>query len=507
MMTANLETRCSGYKSNAINLAILVFIASLLGIYLIATTVLISKDGVFYVERAQEFSSEPLNIVKAHPPGYPFLIFVAHKFVSLFSKNTSLYSWIYSAQSVSLLCRVLALVPLYFIGKLLVGSRSSLWALVILILLPYPAKYGSDTLRDWPHILFLAAGFLFLLLGAKQGRWWMFGVVGLAAGLGHVIRIECAQLVIYGVLWLLIGLLLPRRGMNRPKLVCALFFLMVGFTVPTAPYMKARGKIMPRKLDQLITSSGRVQSEEIQGSKIDCRDNVYTAEGIPIDIAKAIGELFEGISNNLMHFFMLPLLLGIHLRFRKQSAATDVERFFIPVFIVFNIIMMVVLYSNWKYISRRHCLPLVVFTVFYVPIGLRALSEWLAVKFSKRRSENDRKPRLWFFVLVITGLAICTPKLLRPIHADKKAYKAAAQWLEENTRENDLIAVFDKRISFYAQRKSLVFDKNIPMGAQYVVAVVKDEDENPDAGTAVRKELFLWIDRKKTKKIVIYKVL
>ncbi|MDH4238789.1 MAG: glycosyltransferase family 39 protein [Phycisphaerae bacterium] len=507
-MAVKLEARCGEYKSDAINLAILVFVTSLLGVYLIATAVLISKDGVFYIERAQKLSSEPINIIKAHPPGYPFLIFAAHKFVSLFSKNTSLYSWIYSAHGVNLLCRVLALVPLYFIGKLLVGSRNSFWALLILILLPYPAEYGSDALRDWPYILFLATGFLFLLWGAEQGKWVMFGLVGLAGGLGHIVRPECAQLVLYGILWLLIGLFLPRRNMNRPKLVYALFILLFGFAVPTAPYLKVRGRILPRKLYQLINSSDREQTEENQDSKVDCRDNVYTAESIPINVVKAIGELFEGISNNLMHFFILPLLLGIHLRFRKQAVATDAERFFIPVFIVFNIIMMVVLYSNWKYISRRHCLPLVVFTVFYVPIGLQILADWLTVRFSKDRFDNNQRLRVWFFVLVITGLAICTPKLLRPIHADKKAYKAAAQWLKENTQKNDLIAVFDKRISFYAERKGLVFDKNIPMGAQYAVAVMKNEDENPDADTAVQKELSLWIDQnKKTKKIVIYRVL
>ena len=153
-------------------------------------------------------------------------------------------------------------------------------------------------------------------------------------------------------------------------------------------------------------------------------------------------------------------------------------------------------------------MPLVVFTIFYVPVGLHIISDWLAFRFSKGQLGKCQKSQLWFFVLIITGLAICTPKLLRPIRADKKAYKVAAQWLKENTPENDLIAVSDERISFYAERKRLVYDRNIPMGAQYAVTVVKNEDEKLDANKDVRKELSLWIDQnKKTKKIVIYKVL
>lgn len=507
-MAAKLEAKCRGYKSDAINLAILVFITSLLGVYLIAKTVLISKDGVFYIEQAQKLSSDPIKIIEANPPGYAFLIFLAHKFVSLFSDSTSVCTWIYSAQSVNLLCRVLALVPLYFIGRLLVCSRNSFWALLILILLPYPAEYGSDVLRDWPHILFLATGFLILLWGAKQGKLWMFGVVGLTAGFGHIIRPECVQLMLYGVLWLLIGLFQSKRSMSRRNIVCALFILLVGFTIPIAPYMKVRGKILPGKLKALIVSSCRLQTEQNQDSKIDSRNNVYTEESLPINAVKAIGKLIGEISSNLMHFYLPALLVGIYFRFRRRSYATYVERFFVPAFIVFNVITMILLYCNWGYISRRHCLPLVVFTVFYVPVGLRVLSGWLAIKFSRGRLGNGRKPQLWFFVLVITGLAIYTPKLLRPIHADKKAYKAAAQWLKENTQENDLIAVSDKRISFYAERKGLVYDRNIPMGAHYAVTVVKNEDEKLEANKEVRKELSLWIDQhKKMKKIVIYKVL
>ena len=124
-MIAKLESNSKEYKDDLINLLILISIAAIIGIYLIITTVLISKDGVFYIERAQQLASDPIKIIKAHPPGYPFMILMAHKVVSLFSNSTSNQIWIYSAQSVNLLCRILALIPLYFIGKILVGSRNS----------------------------------------------------------------------------------------------------------------------------------------------------------------------------------------------------------------------------------------------------------------------------------------------------------------------------------------------------------------------------------------------
>ncbi len=158
-------------KQDLVHIAILLVIALGIGVYLLATTILIAKDGVYYIERAQKLSSDPVGIIKGHPPGYPFLIFIAHKLVTLFSDNSSVFTWIYTAQSITLLCRLFAIIPLYFIGKLLVGSRRSFWGLLILIMLPFPAEFGSDVIREWPHILFLSTGLLFLIWGSRFGKW------------------------------------------------------------------------------------------------------------------------------------------------------------------------------------------------------------------------------------------------------------------------------------------------------------------------------------------------
>ena len=507
-MVVNKDTTWLVEKHDFIHITILLAIALGIGVYLIATTVLISKDGVCYIEQAQELSSHPIGVIKAHPPGYPFLIFVTHKFVGLFSNSSSVYSWIYSAQSVTLLCRLIALIPLYFIGKLLVGEKRSFWAILVLIMLPYPAEFGSDALRDWPHILFLATGFLFLLLGAAQVKWWMFGVAGLAAGLGHIIRPECAQLVIYGALWLLIRLLLPNRNLSRIRVVFALLILLIGFVIPAAPYMKVRERIMPLRLKALVGSSSEPQSQRLLEADIDSHNDLYATASLTGSMAKAIDALIEGISENLLYFFVLPLLVGVCLRFRRRFAATDTEKFFVPAFVVFNIIALVLLYYTDNYISRRHTLPLVLFTIFYVPSGLQALGDWLGRGIYKGRLPAKKNSQQWFLILLAIGFAVCLPKLLRPVGADKRGFRTAAKWLKDNTSREDTVAVPDKRISFYAERKGLIYDKNIPEGVKYVVKIVKSEDEELDVGISVRRGLSLWVDqRKKAKRIVIYKIL
>ena len=494
-------------RQDLIRLAILLVIALGIGVYLVSTTVVISKDGVFYIQQAMRISSEPQKVIKGLPFGYPFLIFAAHKLAASLSGGSSLFTWIYSAQSITLLCRLLSLIPLYFIGKLLVGSKRSFWAILILIILPYPAEFVSDILREWPHILFLASGFLLLMLGAKQGKWWLFGVTGFVAGLGHMIRPECAQLLIYGALWIFIRLFSPKPSMSRPKLLCALSVLLIGFAIPAAPYMTARGQYLPAKLKVLISSALQEYSEEIREPGTNSGNKIYTASGVPGKIANAFGELGGAMSEDLMYFFVPALLIGIYFRFRKQSSAVEIERFFVPAFVTLNVVMLIALYYSWGYISRRHCMPLVVFTIFYVPIGLEVSAGWLAGRFSKSTPASDQDRQRWFFILLITGIVICMPKLLRLSGSDKQGYRTAAAWLRENTAQDDLIASPDSRITFYAERKAIIYETTPSRKTEYAVAIVKDENEVPDFVDNAQKQYSVWEnERRKNKKLVIYKM-
>jgi len=489
MAVVEKERKSMWSKSDAINLLILISIASLLGVYLISTAVLISKDGVFYIERAQQFPSNPVGIIKAHPPGYPFLIFIAHKFAGLFSNSSSAQSWIYSAQSITLLCRLLALTALYFIGKILVGSRKSFWAVFILIILPYPARFGSDVLRDWPYILFLGAGFLSLLLGAKQSKWWMFGVTGLVAGFGHIVRPECVQLVIYGVLWLLIILFRPRCNMSRTKALCGLLALLAIFSICAFPYVKIRGRVLPAQLEEMLDFPRRVQPDKPAADSFDYSNNIYKAGSILGNTVKAIGELFKEVSENLMYFFMPVLLIGLYIRFQKKRLLTEPEGFFEVVFLLFNILMLILLHFDRGYISGRHCLALVILLAFYLPGGLEVLAALLEKKhpLNKQKESKPAGIRLnWFWILVFTGTVICLPKLLTPLRIEKQAYRAAAQWIKENSNSEDVVLSPDHRINFYAERKMGEFSGgDIPNDVKYIVKKFKRQEEVLSYGSKI----------------------
>ncbi len=488
-MSASEHTEERGVNKDLRYISILVAIALVIGVYLIVTTVLIAKDGVGYIERAQQLQTNPLTAIKRHPPGYPFLILAAHKLSSIFTHDNSNQAWIYSAQSVTLLCRLLALIPLYFIGRQFVGSKQSFWAMLILIILPYPAQMGSDVIRQWPYLLFLASGLLALLYGARSSKWWLFAVAGIIAGLGHTIRPECAQIVLFGFAWLLFRFWRPVTDFGRLRCVLAILVMTAGLGAVVSPYMTIRNQVLPEKLYDMVTfnesSEANVNNESDQLCITAFAGDRYL---------RGIGKLSDRICQHLMYFFVPPLLIGLYLRFRKVTDVNSIERVLILGLAGLYILMMMLLYRDYDYISRRHCLPLVVFTIFYLPEGIKAMAQWWCDKTKKNSISDVRRMTVILFAI---GMGICLPKLLGN-KSRKTGYVAAAKWINSNTAENAVVVTPDPRISFYADRKGMR-PKNVMdlLGEYYLVEIVEDEKLDANA--------FFWVDEeRKKKRIVVY---
>ncbi len=493
-------------SKDIIHISILLVIALCLGVYLISTTVIIAKDGVTFIEYAKNLTVSPIRTMLGQDqhPGYPFLILTSHRIANLAYEGPSTWSWIYSAQIVALIFRLLTIVVLYFLGKEIVGPRFSFLAILIFILLPKPAEYGSDALSDWPHLFFLSAGFLLLLRGAIDRKSWLFGFTGLLAGLGYLIRPECAQLVVVGFLWLALQLLWTKRIISQRKALLALALMLAGFLVSAGPYMKFKGAFFPKK------NVGRFSfNAERKESCDDNRTNSkYVAIISPADITDGLIEIIEETGDTLMWFFAPVLLIGTYNYFREGKWYKP-EMFFIAALIALNILLLIWLRYKYSYISGRHILPLVVFTIFYVPTGLQILGNWLNARFSKIRLETKQNPQLWFFILTTAGLAICIPKLVTPLRTDKQSYREAAKWLAEHTDEKDLVAVPDTRISFYAQRKGIRYTVGqIPEQAQYIVKILEKENDKTTLQEKSGKIEHKYADKKNEKAdVVIYRKL
>ena len=483
-----------------VNISVLLTAAFCIGIYLIATTVIIAKDGVTFIKYAKQIESAPVKTMvnEFQHPGYPLLILAAHKAADVLHENTSILSWIYCSQSVTLLFRLLALIVLYYTGKHLFGAKISFWATLILILLPKPAEYGSDALSDWPHLFFLVTGLLLLFKGAINGKWWLFGFAGLAAGAGYLIRPECAQLVVLGSLWLGLQFLWSKRSISRCKVLSALALLLIGFLAMAGPYMKLKGSVFPKKNVGQFTQG--LQRQEIPEKNEQAESKaIHTSQFIPSSIIRALEKLVGNIGETLMWFFVPALFIGMYKWFKGRKWY-EPEKFFVIAIIVLNAPVMIWLYCKYGYMSDRHTLPLLIIPILYVPVGLQELAIWFQKRFSKKVESSaviNRNERFWFLVLLLIGVSVCTPKLFRPIRAEKQGYRAAAKWLKANTDSTAIVAVPDKRISFYAERGELVYEnENIHGKTEYIVRISKKQKDEPSLGNPSDKLEYEYVDKK-----------
>ena len=490
-------------KKDYLNIFLLITFSSILGIYIISTTVLIATDGVEYISLAKSLFAHSDHVFRKEYPGYPILIAIAHKVTGLFFKE-SLYTWTFTAQSASLFCRVLSLIPLYFIGKMIVGRRHTFWALFILIFLPYPAIFGSDVLRDWPHLLFLSTSLLFLILGTRTGRWCFFALAGLISALGYTIRPECAQIVVYCILWFIIILLAPKSKLGRTRAALLTFVLLISFSIPILPYMKARGKVLPTKLNKVLISYREPKESSHDSFSIGELPQTFQTE-LTFPLFKPILQLLEGISDNLFHYFVPMLIIGIYCFFRKLKRVLFTELFFVFALVVLYMTMLGLLSIHWGYISRRHCMPIAVFTVFFIPFGIEIVSRWIS-----KRVLAGRRKNLVCTVLIISGVLICFFKLSRmtPLRSDKSGYLVAAKWVQDNISPNENIAVSDIRLAFYASRKGYVVGNEMPDNVKYWVYVIGQDDPKFISDGTYREKFSVGLsEREEHKKVVVYKLL
>ncbi len=503
------ENNDVGLKRDFVHVMILLACSLLVGAYLIITTVIIAKDGVYFIEYARNLTVNPVSTMvdQYQHPGYPFLILFAHKITGILYEGTSVFSWIYSAQVVSLIFRLLAIVVMYFIGKILVSPKESFWAMLILIFLPLPAKHGSDALSDWPHMFFLATGYLLLILGAAEKKWWLYGFAGFAAGLGYLIRPECAQIVLFGCLWSAFQICSAKSGTVRAKAVFALILLFIGFIVSAGPYMKLKGAVFPKK-QGVPAAQNKPTHQTHEQAKPEYAYGRHALGFANLDIIRSLYKMFQNIGETLMWIYLPAFAIGLYNYFRRQKFC-EPGSFFTAALICLNIFILTWLFGKYGYISKRHTMPLVLLTIFHIPSGLRVIASLLGKITNKKGDpifQRQGNSHLLFPVLIVLGISISMPRLFKPLRFERRNYRQAARWLGNNTGLNDVIAFsdeLDKRLPFYAQRRGLkCHDPKNAHGARYMLKKIGHKEAIPSTEEIV----FVSDCDKRNRKIFIYQI-
>ncbi len=223
-------------------------------------------------------------------------------------------------------------------------------------------------------------------------------------------------------------------------------------------------------------------------------------------LPEAAHKIFSGVAEDLMVFFFVPWLLGLFWRLRYQAERT--EQVLIGAVLIVNVALILGRHLGFgPGDDRRYALGMIALTIFYVPVGIEVLARWLNSIHPLPRPRwmaHCLPERSWFHLLLAVGLVMCLPKLLLASPGTKVGYRAAATWLQQNTRANDVLAVPDVRISFYAQRRGLLYvQQPNARGADYVIMI--DDGTERQIPEEWRREYSVTVDRRTRKTLVIYR--
>lgn len=448
------------------NIVILLSFGLVLRLYAFSQIYMISVDGAFqYIPMAKLFYQGEYLQALSQPqlPLYPFLI-------SLLSHVTGNFEL--SGQLISIFFSLLAIFPIYLLGKSLFGPKPAFWTTALYLVNPLMLECSVDVLKEGLLIfLLLSAVYCSLrFLQEGKGQWLVWTIV--FALVGGLVRMN--TLVVLAVLgvWSGYGLIRRRWGDKKPVhhyhwavivflgIVLVLVITGIGgweFLVGKKPYMK---------ISQFFS-----QWFVHEWPSLSC---------IGKEIVNIIGRFVEKA-------YLLPLslaLFGLGWRIKAKEFSAE-EKYLVLLIGAFIAILLPNLYA-----SGRYHLPGIFLLYLWAGFGLVKIAEWIARRFASY-------PRLAAAIPVIIILGAMLPLCLQPQRLDKIGRKEVGLWLREQSLSSPLIITNIPRVAYYAGGEYLQFPyKVIPKrivgkgkreGADYLVIEEKGT-EAADAFASFEKK-------------------
>jgi hypothetical protein len=427
------------------NLLILLAIGIALRLYAFCGLFMISIDGAFqYIPVAKLFyDGEYLQALQQPQlPLYPFLISILTHITGNFELAGQLIAIIFS---------LMAIFPIYLIGKSLFGPKAAFWTTILYLVNPLMVHCSVDVLKEGLLVfLFLSSVYCSLrFLQEGKGRWLIWTVVFAAAG-ALVSMIALVVLVVLAV-WLGYRVF---RGILKQKELPHRYLWVVIVAAGALLFFLIPGVLGWKFL--IIKKPYRV-----------VEDIVYRWFVAEWPSFSQIGESSLSIVGRfLAKAYPLPSILalfglGWRVTVKEFSAAEKYLALMMGVLII-------VFFPN-LYASGRYHLPAIFLLYLWAGFGFVKIPELIDRKFSRYR-------RLATIVLVMILLGNVLPNALKPQRLDKIGYKEAGLWLRKQELSPPLILTDDPRVAYYAGGTYLL----IPSGATSEKIVEKGEKEKAD---------------------------
>jgi hypothetical protein len=492
--------------------AVLLLIAVSLRAWQVTHTEVAARDSIGFIRQAWHFRDhslvEVLRSSEQHP-GYPMMIVAVSWPTRHFGSGSEAALMQLSAQLTSAVAGVLLVLPMFLLGKALFNRAVGFGAALLFQVLPTSGRVMADGLSEGTFLL-LAATALWLGVIALRGRSkLLFGLAGLAGGLAYLTRPEGAA-VVAATGAVLLGMQIKkawRRSWSQMA-ICGVC-LLAGWALIGGPFMAVTGKFTIKNTGNQILRPDKVESDAPTPP-----DQKEASVKVDLPQASWVSGIWESrwswgarkLGTELLKGFFyvawVPALLGMWWRRGRLGRTPGLW-----VLLLVSAALLLVLYrvaTFMHYLSDRHTLLMILCACYWSAAGVLAIGWRLADWFRTRLVRNEvtirpifalsqslaRDPRFWSGLLLVSLTSATLYKNLEPLHANRKGFRDAGQWIALHTDKSDEVIDPYCWTHYYAGRVFLEEQPpEVPPGHCRVWYVVVDESGNEHPRLKIDAEL------------------
>ena len=443
---------------------------------------------------------------QSEPPLFPLAIWAFHTAV-VASVGEFREAWALSVQLAAALPLIVLPIPVYSLGKRLVGPYVAILGTVLFMCLPQLVRLGADGISDSMHLFWFAVALSLLvshLLAPDSwgGAVWAVLLAGLATALAFLTRSEAAILAAAFSLVLAIrawrqrvvpwrSALLYTAGL---ALVLVPYGLLVTLATGEAGQTASRSTTRPDAPPQrtLRLADGETLSFAPKDPTTSIRRR---------GMAAALIQLADELPKAFAYAPGLLALVGFWILRRRPR--TDADGL-LQAFCVLLLAAVVFHTAREGYLAARHLLPLAIAAVACMGLGAHAVGSRIqqlscrfrSVEFPKQIKEASipggdhwRQPAAVGGRFSVPGPAIVLTLVIatlsaiygvRPVHSSRGGHRAAAGWIAENARRGDRVVDTQGWTGLYSGLTTVPYEKSrteltVP-GIRYLVIEDRELD-------------------------------
>lgn len=404
---------------------------------------------------------------QSEPPLFPVVIWASHAILVAWGGEFR-EAWALSVQLAAALPLIVLPIPVYGLGKRLIGPYGAMFGTVLVLSLPELVRLGADGISDSTHLFWFAVALALLVAHLlpserQEGRPWVGLLAGTATALAMLTRSEAAILAAAFALVLVVQTIrrcqIPWRSALPYAAGLATVFLPYGLLLGLAMGADNQTTFRPAS-EHAVAPESMLRLADGESFSFAPKDPTTSIRRR--GATAAVVQLAEELPKTFGYVPGLLALVGFWILRRRQASEAD---YLLQLFCTLLLAAIVLHTAREGYLAARHMLPLAIAAVACIGLGAQAVGERLQGLFIRSRSMQvlqpiqeppaiqvvsprlkQTRPFCDRFSVSSTAIVLTTVIALllasygvRPLHSSRTGHRSAAIWLAQNACRGDRV--------------------------------------------------------------------